>query len=464
MFNIDCAYSIDSRPTLVRDFFEYLDDYVVRPPYQRKNVWSTKKQQDLMDSLLRRDYIPPIVLREVMLGENTMRYEVIDGQQRITTVQRFFDGGLRLPDSLADLDERLPGKRYADLPPDIRKFVDKVVKFDVDVVQKIGDPTSAEHQMLAARIFGRLQEGMQLNFIEVAHSRLSSLTRNFVAKYADDISFDFDTYKPLDINPHRHRFFGLLKSDNSRMGHLALLTRLLMIEMAGGARDLKNSDVRAFIDDWRSPDGINDLSFEDRPEAKTLLACLTEFHRILSKDPTTGDGSPVPELSREYFVLSFVMLLRHLRRHYALKDVHREEYRLFLHEFYEADSDRGHRDELIVLFRENRRQGKQDVEIRDRVLRELFFRRLDERKIVIVAKDTKRAFNEAERLSIYRRDRGLCQGCLRDGRPEKEAQVAWSEWEAHHVLPHTEGGKTTVENGEVLCVLHHEIITKQQVT
>lgn len=42
----------------LRDFYDYADAYVTRPPYQRKRVWSRKKKQALLDSLLRRYYVP----------------------------------------------------------------------------------------------------------------------------------------------------------------------------------------------------------------------------------------------------------------------------------------------------------------------------------------------------------------------------------------------------------------------
>lgn len=53
---------------------------------------------------LRRYYIPRVVLREVRISLTEVLREVDDGQQRITTVQRFFVGQLRLPESLRDLD------------------------------------------------------------------------------------------------------------------------------------------------------------------------------------------------------------------------------------------------------------------------------------------------------------------------------------------------------------------------
>ena len=56
------------------------------------------------------------------LSEDRVVREVVDGQQRITTVQRFFRDELKLPESLADLDPRLAGMRYSELPDEIRKY------------------------------------------------------------------------------------------------------------------------------------------------------------------------------------------------------------------------------------------------------------------------------------------------------------------------------------------------------
>lgn len=50
-----------------------------------------------MDSLFRRYYIPKLVIREVRLSDDRTVNEIIDGQQRITTVQEFFDNDYPLP-------------------------------------------------------------------------------------------------------------------------------------------------------------------------------------------------------------------------------------------------------------------------------------------------------------------------------------------------------------------------------
>lgn len=97
VFNPTTEYDVVTKSISIRDFHDYAEEYVVRPPYQRKSVWSRKKQQALLDSLFRRYYVPRIVIREVRLDEDSTVQEVIDGQQRIITAQLFFSGELTLP-------------------------------------------------------------------------------------------------------------------------------------------------------------------------------------------------------------------------------------------------------------------------------------------------------------------------------------------------------------------------------
>lgn len=78
-FNPRSEYTIISKDIDIRDFFEYKDEYVTRPPYQRKSVWSKKKKQSLLDSLFRRYYIPRLVIREVRLSDKNVVEEIIDG-------------------------------------------------------------------------------------------------------------------------------------------------------------------------------------------------------------------------------------------------------------------------------------------------------------------------------------------------------------------------------------------------
>ena len=44
---------------------------------------------------------------------------------------------------------------------------------------------------------------------------------------------------------------------------------------------------------------------------------------------------------------------------------------------------------------------------------------------------------------------------LRENIPEKEVKVSWSKYQADQVLPHSKGGETVIENGELLCSYHN---------
>ena len=76
-FDPKTQYTIVPNNINIEDFHKYAEEFVVRPPYQRKTVWSRKKQQALLDSLFRRYYVPRIVLREVRLNDDRTVSEVI---------------------------------------------------------------------------------------------------------------------------------------------------------------------------------------------------------------------------------------------------------------------------------------------------------------------------------------------------------------------------------------------------
>jgi hypothetical protein len=455
MFQPETEYDVVPTSIDVKDFHEYPELFVTRPPYQRKNVWSTRKQQSLLDSLFRRYYIPRLVLREVRISPTEVLREVVDGQQRITTAQRFFASDLRLPDSLVDLDPALPGCRYDELPANLRQFVDKGLKYDADLIKRIDNPRSPAHQKIATEIFWRLQQGESLNFMEVAHARLASLVRNFLVKHADDITVDFARYQPVDENNDKHGFFKIIDRNNDRMQHLSLLGRLLLIEQADGPTDVRDKTLGDWIDETQADDGIGNQSFEATPVATNLLRTLNVCRDIFRTDPGLDDENGVKELKVEYFIISVVMLVRHLRKYYVFGKETHEPFRRFVVQFHQRWRTHHEEDRDVLVFSDNRQQSAVDLENRDRVMRQAFFEYMRHEGLQIVTLDSKRAFDEAERIRIYRAQDGLCQTCLKGGLPEEEARVTWSQYQADHIIPWIQGGRTEPWNGQVLCGVHN---------
>ncbi len=455
-FNPKPEYTIVSKEFSIKDFFEYKEDFVTRPPYQRKAVWKKNKKQELMNSLFRRFYIPKLVIREVRLDENKTVFEIVDGQQRITTVQDFFDNMYPLSKELGDISKDLVGKYYKDLGSDIRKFIDKNLKFQADVILNIEKPSNVEHQIIATEIFWRLQQGESLNYMEIAHAQLSSLTRNFIVKYSDDLTFDYTNYKPIDSNPDKLQFFKLLSVENDRMKHLQFMARFLLIEKAKGYTELGDKKIADFIENAKVEDGIGNYSFEKEVSAQNVIKNLKLFYTIFKNDPMIDENNGIKEFSVEYFIISIYMLIRHIRVNYVINDDVCKVIKEFVYYFhnrwktYDEASDTD-----LLTFSNRRQQGEHDLEMRDMILRQIFFQYLKGIKFELTEKDSTRTFSELERIIIYRKAKGICQKCILGGKTENEAKVSWSNYQADHVLPHSKGGKTDIENGELLCSFHN---------
>lgn len=457
-FNPKTEYITVSTDINIKDFFDFSEMYVTRPPYQRKSVWSKKKKQSLMDSLFRRYYIPKLVIREVRLSETDTVREIIDGQQRITAVQEFFNNQYSLPKTLSNLDDKLVGLFYKDLDVNIKMFISKELKYQADIIKNIDNPNNVNHQLIATEIFWRLQQGESLNYMEVAHAQLSSLTRNFIVKYSDDQRFDYEKYKPVDGNPDKKSFFSLLSVDNTRMKHLQFMARFLMIERGQGYADLSDIKIEEFIDEHKQDDGIGNFDYENTAEAQNTLKTLKVFYEIFKNDPMLDTTSGIKELSVEYFIISIYLLIRHLHKYYVIDDSTNTNIREFIYYFYTRWKayDEAVVDANLLTFSNNRQQGEKNLETRDIILRQIFFEYLKENDIELIEKDKKRAFTELERIIIYRRYKGFCQECLREQKPESEAKVSWSNYQADHVIPHSKGGKTILENSELLCSHHNQ--------
>ena len=85
------------------------------PSYQRDFIWKDADQNRFIDSLNKGLPIPSMCLSYDY--KNEIR-QVIDGQQRITTIVRFFSEETWRLSSLEDIDPRLSGKTVSEIRRD----------------------------------------------------------------------------------------------------------------------------------------------------------------------------------------------------------------------------------------------------------------------------------------------------------------------------------------------------------
>ncbi len=456
MFSPKEDYIIEEVKIQLGEIREYPDKFILRPPYQRHSgVWSKKMQEQLLDSVCRKYYIPKLVLRRVRLDNENIKWEVIDGQQRISTFLEFFDevSSLRLPETLKDLSPELPGKKYSELSADKRKWFDKLLNINADIIINLEDRQDPENLKIVAELFWRLQQGEPLTFMESLHSKLYSNIRNFVSKYADTVSFNFESYESLDSNPNIHKFFSkILDIKNERMEYLQLLTRFLMIEFENGPCDIGQEKITEFFEKYPlSTKSFIDLEFEKKKEIKICLSNLNTFYEIYKDNRMIDEKNGVKYLRKDYYIVSLYLLLRHLKEYYVFSH---EEYNLFdkfSSEFYIRLTKNDQDDLEILRFRENRQQSKENLEIRERILRKAFFERNKNLKL----KDSKRNFDQSQKIEIYVREKGLCQECINEGKKEEDSKVSWSQYDADHIIAWINGGQSDTSQGRVLCRFHN---------
>lgn len=139
----------------------------LRPEYQRRLRWDTKKKSKLIESFIMNVPVPPVFLYEKELG----RFEVMDGQQRLNTISEFFSGNFMLEG--LDIWPALNGRNYSALPPLVRRGLERA-KISAITLMSDNASAAADSLDLRAQVFERLNTGGErLNAQELRNSLYS---------------------------------------------------------------------------------------------------------------------------------------------------------------------------------------------------------------------------------------------------------------------------------------------------
>ena len=136
-------------------------ELILAPQFQRGDIWTLSAQSYFIDTLLRDLPIPSIYLRLVTDRETKTNYrEVVDGQQRLTTIVKFIDGML----TLDKRSKEFAGKTYDTLDDEEQE---RFLAYQISVEQLFGadDDTVLD-------IFHRINAyGLSLNKQELRHGK-----------------------------------------------------------------------------------------------------------------------------------------------------------------------------------------------------------------------------------------------------------------------------------------------------
>jgi hypothetical protein len=223
----------------------YMD---IQPCFQRRPRWDSVKQSKLIESFLINIPVPPLILYQL----NYNSYEVIDGQQRITAIQKFYDN--KLPLSGLEFWPELNGRTYEQLPRKIKALIDRrSISYIVLITEHNTNPEEA--LILKQLAFERINTGgIELSRQEVRNclyygkfnQLLLELASNSVFADAWEIPIDNhdellqnNLYKKMEDAELVLRFFALRHVDDFRRGMEGFLDLYMIKSLKFSDEDIK---------------------------------------------------------------------------------------------------------------------------------------------------------------------------------------------------------------------------------
>lgn len=402
-------------PWIILNLGQFQDRINPNPEYQRPpGRWSLANEQLLIDSILRGYDLPKFYLAESR--ENNFDWEIVDGQQRIRAIWRFFKDEYPLADDCDEFDEwgDLSASYYSKLPADAQKTFG-MFKLSIVILR---ETSSTELEDL----FRRLQKGKSITPVEYRNA-ISGEIRNFVVELGD-----------------KHKVFRLTKFKSTGWKWRDLADHVLCLEMAGGPTDIKAKNLQVMYEQRKFP--------RDKDVREKVKRVLNYMARVLQCE--------TPFMNIKWGFVDLYLLVSMLMEKYDLKGLEDEFADFYIN--FESDRRQAIKGELKELASGNywerllfdyiqafNKQGalKENIQKRHNVYISWFVNHLGNKNVELTLKDPKRSFDEVDRSIIWHLAGGKCVTCGKTLRLE--------DMHADHVVPHSRGGQTVLSNGQCLC-------------
>ena len=424
------------------------DLLLVNPEYQRGEMWELFQKKMFIDTILRGYPLPTIFLHkktktvpDLLSGnqETSTKYEIIDGQQRISAIYEYIHGEYELLDPANPEQVRFPnfmqkqpcdwkGERFDQLK---QEFREQLLKTEISSIVIESEENSDNE---TRDLFIRLQAGSALNDQEKRDAWPGNFT-NFILHVGG---------KEKLMGCVGNDFFPKIMNINRSTGRGTV--RLIAAQMY----KLYDSFIESRSFSSIKKEGINEfyrihIDFDGESEkAKDFLKCLDILKKIFESDMS-------PKMKNHQIFHLLILVASLLKDSYVqkkwqhgLKEAHEEfSKKLAEAQTLKDDEERG-KNEYWIHYGQYIRTNADNPEVMNR--RHIFFiEKMSEymrEKGTLISQDKQRGFIEVERWHIYYRDEKKCLMC---GNP-----VTWSDTEIHHIKPHSEGGKTVIENGALV--------------
>jgi len=225
-------------------------NYYYIPPFQRSYVWTNSQASKLIESIFLGLPIPSIFLGQ---DSNSNKYFVIDGQQRLISLLKFYQDDFKL----SGIDSRWKGKKYSDLTDD-EQF--QLGDFSIHaIIVKEGDNINDDS---IYQIFERINTGgvnLQAQEIRASsyHGKLNNLLNELVEypEWDNFIQLNKTRQKPQELIL---RFFALNFSFQKYKPTMKTFMNLFMKRN----RNLPDQELENFKNTFTKTIDIIDATFQ----------------------------------------------------------------------------------------------------------------------------------------------------------------------------------------------------------
>jgi 5-methylcytosine-specific restriction endonuclease McrA len=386
----------------VQEYINNRHKYQVDKAYQRPpGAWSAEDNKCLIDTILRNEPVPLFFFN---LDTQNNIFWVVDGQQRLNAISKFYDNDLPLSKKFSG--EENHGKTFNGDNPLSDEQREQFLNYNLNF--KIIEDYDDEKIRL---IFSRLQRGKPLTLGE----KLNAMPGDIVL-----------SMREISKRPFMNKSVGI---PQDRYGSYPDAARMLFYEKLG-IRDSGTPALINFFEEYK------DLNKED-VSYKKAVSVLNILEKVFPVDPGNYQF-----LNKHAWVLAVYTMISEMDRRYGLygkEEIIGDFIKNFHGYVYTEDMRRSNLN--YQRFYDNVRGGWSEriVTLRREILIKEFLNRhpLDEQ-------DTRRQTSEEGKIASFARANQRCEECGREFKDHKEPEY-------HHRVMYASGGQSDMSNIMVLC-------------
>ena len=258
--------------------------------YQREKVGDEAWKQNLMISIIEKVTEVDITILNmihirVKIVNGIVTFELIDGQQRVTTILDFIKNGFALPDNFQVNDLDLSGMTFADLVKkggEYKEIADGIKNFEITT----SFYTNLTDQETSDYFVYKLNNVLDMNDQEKRNAILGGLSRwiRNTARFEGTMHELFTVVKESG-NIAKMKYFKIAgKTINTkilqRMERDEWLAKLVFMALNGWEKGVNSTMLNKFYKETQSESGIYKLDFTKKKVIKKLLDVGLEICKI----------------------------------------------------------------------------------------------------------------------------------------------------------------------------------------